>query len=283
MHISKLSLDIKRIHKFMTPVITGSLAAIGIIFSIVPESVFTHGVIDVEWSIETIVIINHLLWIVALILIVTCCKLYYWHKRPTVTISGDNYKILVEYGDIFEQEDCKKVISFDECFSTKVGNSPEEIKPGSICGQFLLKYQEVDFDTVVRTSGVKCSKKHSECHKQECYERGTIIPFEDYLLMAFAKLDVNGCGFLSREEYLQCLDKLWKEIDIHYAMKSVAIPVLGSGITRFNDETLSKQQLLDMIIASYRLSSHKMKHPAELHIVCKKDDDFSLNKIGEYV
>ena len=273
----------KRFWNYAKPVLLTSTSLTTLAFAFIPESVFTQGFISVDYSPEWIIICNRLLTLLAVTILLGSVAFLYYICRRSVTICGNNYKIVVEYGDIFAKGDCNKVISFDECYSTKVGNNPDEIKAGSICGQFLMKFADVDFDNVVRNSGVKCSRRHSECHKQECYERGTIIPYEDYLLMAFAKLDANGCGFLSREEYLQCLDKMWKEIDIHYAMRSVAIPILGSGITRFNDETLSKQQLLDMIIASYRLSSHKMKHPAELHIVCKKDDQFSLNKIGQYV
>jgi hypothetical protein len=61
----------------------------------------------------------------------------------------------------------------------------------------------------------------------------------------------------------------------------VCIPILGSGITRFEDKLLTQQELLDIILASYKLSSHKIKPPYQLHIVCKKGDDFSLNRIGE--
>lgn len=46
---------------------------------------------------------------------------------------------------------------------------------------------------------------------------------------------------------------------------------------------LTQQELLEIIIGSYRLSAHKMKSPCQLHIVCKKREDFSLNKIGENI
>ena len=72
-------------------------------------------------------------------------------------------------------------------------------------------------------------------------------------------------------------------IDKYYACKSVAIPILGSGITRYRDESLTQQQLLDIIIVSYKMSPHKIKRPAELHIICRECDDFSLNKLGKYI
>ena len=99
--------------------------------------------------------------------------------------------------------------------------------------------------------------------------------------MAFAKLDEDGRGqFFSRDEYLDCLSILWNEIDKYYGQNDVCIPVLGAGLTRIGDKILTQQELLDIIIASYKLSSHKLKLPCQLHIVCKRNDNFSLNKIG---
>lgn len=272
----------KRLLKYAKPVLLLSTSVTTFAFTFIPESVFCHGFIGVDYSPEWIIICNRLLSFLAISILLGCIAVLYYLLRRSVTIQGNNYKIVVEYGDILYKDDCKKVINFDECYTTKVGDKPMEIKPGSICGQFLMKYKDEDFDNVVQGSGRKATK-HSECKKKECYERGTLIPYKDYLLLAFAKLDVNGCGYLSRDEYMQCLYKMWEELDIYYSMKSVAIPILGSGITRFNDEMLSQQQLLDMIIASYKLSPHKIKHPYNLHIVCKEDEKFSLNKIGDYI
>ena len=61
----------------------------------------------------------------------------------------------------------------------------------------------------------------------------------------------------------------------------MCIPILGAGTTRFDDKLLTQQELLDIIVASYKLSSHKIKEPNQLHIVCKKREGFSLNRVGE--
>lgn len=201
--------------------------------------------------------------------------------RKSVTINGYNYGIKIEYGDIFKIKDCKKVIGFDECFTTEVGHLPNQIKPTSICGQFLNKYPDIDVASLINNSGIKPLKKHSEYASKECYTSGILIPHADYLLMAFAKLNSDGRANMTRKEYTDSLSKLWQEIDKYYDQSDVAIPVLGSGITRFKDTSLNQQQLVDVIIASYRLSPYKIKHPHKLRIVCAKPEDFSLNKIGK--
>lgn len=176
-----------------------------------------------------------------------------------------------------------KVIAFDECFTTTVGELPQDIKPSSICGQFLGSHQNINIQALINSIGLKPLKKGSAYKGNVCYESGRIIPYNDFLLLAFTKLDNVGNGRMTREEFLDCLEVLWKEINKYYAYQSVAIPILGSGITRLKDVSLTKQQLLDMIIASYKLYAEKIKLPAKLYIECMRDDDFSLNKIGEYI
>ena len=102
--------------------------------------------------------------------------------------------------------------------------------------------------------------------------------------MAFAKLDERGKGrFFSRDEYLECLDLLWKELENYYSERDVCVPILGAGTTSFDGgagASISQQDLLDMMIWSYKLSSHKIKAPHKLRIVCKKNSGFSINNIG---
>ena len=96
--------------------------------------------------------------------------------------------------------------------------------------------------------------------------------------MAFAKLDKNGRAKLNYDEYLSCLSVLWEQLDIYHGTSDVYIPVLGSFITNF-DKNLSQQQLLEIMINSYKLSPKKMNDPFKLHIVYRKRDGFLLNEI----
>lgn len=254
-----------------------------LIFSFVPESCFSIGFIPVNIEPNNVILCNRLLTLLVVFIVASIVKYFYLKFRKKITIKHNGYTVVVEYANIFDKIDCKKVIGFDECFTTRVGEAPADIKPSSICGQFLSKHQNINIDNILSQVGLKPQRKQSEYNNQYCYESGRILPYNDYLLLAFAKLDSSGLGRLTREEYVRCLDILWEEIDKYYACKSVAIPILGSGITRFRDESITQQQLLDIIIASYKMSPNKIKRPAELHIICRESDDFSLNKIGEYV
>ena len=203
--------------------------------------------------------------------------------RQKRIIKGDNYLITVEYGNIFNIKKCKKVISFDECFSTNLGDRPSDIKTNSLCGQYLKQNPDLDINHLLMKYEITQSRKKSDFKKQTCYEPGTLVPCGDYLLMSFAKLDADGLAFFSsRKEYLDCLATLWKEIDKYYGQHDVCIPIFGSGLTRIgssSSDSPSKQVLLNWIIWSYRLSPFKIKKPYKLRIICKKSNDFSLNRI----
>ena len=203
--------------------------------------------------------------------------------RNKVSIKGNNYKITVEYGDLLKMKKCKKIINFDECFTTKVGDGIADINSNSICGQYLLLNPNFNISKLIRDNKIKPDEKKSKYKNKIRYASGTIVPNGDDLLMAFAKLDEKGKGrFFSRDEYLECLDLLWKEIENYYSEKDVCVPILGSGTTSFDGSagaSISQQDLLNMMIWSYRLSSHKIKAPHKLRIICKRNDGFSINNI----
>lgn len=204
--------------------------------------------------------------------------------RRWITIKGQNYSIRVEYGNIQRKKNCKKIINFDECFTTKVGNATADINPESICGQYLKEHPDLDIQHLIEVAQIKPARSKSKYQHKIRYDSGTIVPNGDDLLMAFAKLDERGKGrFFSRDEYLKCLDLLWKEIENYYSEKDVCVPILGAGTTSIGGgagASISQQDLLDMMIWSYKLSSHKIKAPHKLRIICKKNSGFSINNIG---
>lgn len=260
-----------------------ALSIITLVFTFVPETIFGKYKLLLNVSDEANIVLNRVLaFIAALILSIIINSLYLFFRR-SISIKGNNYSIKIKYGDLLKMHDCKKVITFDECFTTIVGHSPSNVKPDSICGQYLAKNPIENMQILIDNAQLKPAKSKSKYQSKDRYESGKLVPNGDDLLMAFAKLDKDGIGRLSRDEFLDCLSMLWKEIDKHYGQKDVCIPILGSGITRMDDTSLTQQELLDIIIWSYRLSAHKIKPPYQLYIVCKKRDGFSLNKIGENI
>lgn len=285
-----IDFSIKKSFGLAFPIVTG-------IFTFVPEDIFC----GYEWvKQETLekcnfigqyeaqdinIIISRLIcffiiWVIASLFYVGILIF-----RRRVTIKGSNYTISVEYGNIHQKKKCKRVINFDECFTTHVGNAIADINPKSVCGQYLSLHPDLDIESLIEDANVKPSRSKSKYQSKIRYDSGTIVPNGDDLLMAFAKLDEKGKGrFFSRDEYFACLDLLWKEIENYYSEKDVCIPILGAGTTSIDGAEgagYSQQELLDMIILSYKLCSHKIKDPHKLRIICKKAKGFSINNIGK--
>lgn len=221
-----------------------------------------------------------LIWIVISFLYAIFLKFRKW-----ITIKGQNYSIRVEYGNILKTKNCKRVINFDECFTKQVGNATADINQDSICGQYLTLHSDLDVQRLIEAAQITPARSKSKYQNKTRYDSGTIVPNGDDLLMAFAKLDEKGKGrFFSRDDYLVCLDLLWKELENNYSEKDVCVPILGAGTTSFDGgagASISQQDLLDMMIWSYKLSSHKIKAPHKLRIVCRKSSGFTINNIGK--
>lgn len=268
-------------HKHLKRIAVISTSVISAIFTIIPESFFESIELLGMASEEINIISNRIVFALLVIVIISILYALTAKMRKGILIKGANYSIKVSYGNILRTKNAKIVVPFDECYTTSVGERPEQIKASSICGQYLNQNINSRFEMqqLIDNSMVKPSKRKSSYNNQVCYTPGTIVPDGRYLLLAFAKLNRHGLCHMSYKEYTDCLNILWEEINKHYGQKNVCIPILGSGITRFDDTTLTQQELLDIIICSYKLSPYKLKSPAKLHIVCKRQDGFSLNDI----
>ena len=277
----------------MTMTATGSI--IGGVFTILPESIFrvfpfVNRLVDVIkklWKscpmtdLELCGVLGRIEFAIFVLLICMLILSVYFSSRRKISIKGKNYCIQVKYGDIFKEEGWK-VINFDECFTTKVGSGKGDIKASSVCGKYLARYPIENIQSLIDEAGLKACRKKSLYQNKVRYNSGFIIPRDDYFLMSFAQLDSEGLGFFeSREKYYQCLSTLWKELDARYDNKDVCISILGSGLTRIGDETLSRQELVDMIIYSYKLSHRKIK--TTLKIICLRGKDFSLDQVGKTI
>lgn len=263
---------------------TSALSLTLAIFAFVPESVFGIAKLLENCSDGINIILVRILTATCIFVVVRIASAIYFKFCNQININGNNYSICIEYGDLLQKNNCKKVIPFDECFTTTVGNAPSDIKPTSICGQYLNKKPIQNIQKLIDNAQLEPAEMKSKYKNKTRYDSGKLVPNGDDLLMAFAKLDKEGLGkFFSYDEFLECLSILWKEIDKYYGQKDVCIPILGSGITRIGDVSLTQQELLDVIVGSYKLSSHKIKLPYKLKIICKKCPGFSLNKVGKSI
>lgn len=193
----------------------------------------------------------------------------------------------IVFGDIFT-EDGLKVIAFNEFFDTQVVD--RLVPPSTINGTYLTRYitdiAELD-NCILEDDHLRSRITDSTCErsygKKIKYKLGSIIQKDDFLLTAFAHLDNENRSYLSMRDFIEFLIEFWNEIDIVYAGRTIVIPLLGSGITRFRGyDSITEQELLELLIWSFKVSHIKFQYPSKVKIVIKptKSDKISLFRLS---
>ena len=194
------------------------------------------------------------------------------NKRIKVKLNIDGSDVHVLSGDLFKQEGLK-VIPFNEYFDTKVDNVI--IAERSLNGQYIKNYCE---NINILNNTIKedrCLKEHIEESNLERngkaikYTLGSSILIDEYVLVAFSKFDKDNKAYLTIHDYLQFLVCFWNEINRIYAQRPVSVPIFGSGITRFKGgfENIDDNELLNIMIWTFKISKIKFKYPARLSII----------------
>ena len=97
------------------------------------------------------------------------------------------------------------------------------------------------------------------------------------MLLAFSHFK-NNQAKLSHLEYELCLRNMWHEISRVYANQPISIPLLGSGITRFEDiSEVNETHLLQSILVSLKNSTAQINQP--ITIILTKE---TINRINLY-
>ena len=236
------------------------------IFADIPTK---YKVISAIIVIVFLIIIYIILWLLA-------------NGLDKVDININNSVVEVKIGDIFYESDLK-VIAFNEYFDTIVDN--RIISEKSLNGIYIknIVNDVNELNTLIETDE-ELKKKVIEINQsrirgnQEKYKLGTIVEFRDYLLMAFSKFDNSNRAYLYMQDYIDCLINFWDEIDKIYADRSISIPLLGSGITRFKEyEKMSHQELLELLIWSFKVSRVKFNYPSKVTIVIHESQKDKIN------
>lgn len=223
---------------------------------------------------------------IAFVILLIIIYLALWIRSNTIKrieLNINNSKLEIKQGDIFEQ-DGLKVIAFNEFFDTEI--SDRLISDKTLNGIYLKNVvsdiNQLDLDiennqyllkniiekNVQRTEG-----------KTTRYQLGSIYKRNDYLLTAFSKFDEYNRAYLTIKDYNNFLINFWEEIDKTYNAENISIPLLGSNITRFRECNLSEQQLLELLIWSFRLSKFSNSNSSKVSIIIHKK---TMDKVNLY-
>ncbi len=266
----KVSFFDKRIlHNFY-----GTLGVISVITSIV----FLFVEIDTKY--KTAIGLTALVFLIVL---------YIWiwihsNVRRVIRLKINTSEVEVKFGDIFSEQADLKVIAFNEYFDTLVDD--KVIAKSTLNGIFINEFFK---DKVEELDGIISTDTHLRevivaqnparfAGKKTKYKLGTICVVNDYLLTALTHFDANNRAYLEINDYINCMLNFWNEVDRVYAGKTIALPVLGSGITRFKGyDNISDQELLELIIWTFKVSRIKFTYPSKVKIVIYKNKSDKTN------
>ena len=267
------------------------LTDIGVISSIVTLLSFFLTAKDLCFEIEFVISI-------CVIGLVGIFVLEWWRANhlESVPLRINNTKITIKEGDIFELLDKKpeerrgeiSVIAVNDYYDTIVDN--RIIAEKSLHGQYIKRLIEaekleelnnaIETDEILNKSDKRMEVPGRQKGKTVQYPIGSVVEFESYVLAAFTKFDKNNKAYLSAEEYVRFWMCFWENIDEIYAGRTINIPLIGAGITRFRNGKPTKQELLEVMLWSLKISGfHNTYGDKKINIMIYKAD---VNDIDFY-
>lgn len=225
----------------------------------------------------------------AVLILVYIKKWYAANNMRNVSIKINKTNVNIKCGNIFDERGLK-VIGFNEYFDTIVDG--QIITPNSLNGKFINSYIDSieEFDKIIASNAhlKKCifaSNIEREFGKQIRYKLGTIFKYNDFLLLAFAKIDGDNRAQLGQKDFIKCLLNMWSEIDIFNNGYTINIPLLGSGMP-IRSLGCTEQELVEALLTSLKLSGLRLNSNAKINIIIygnsiKNIDFYKLLNYGD--
>lgn len=190
--------------------------------------------------------------------------------------SGPDVAIVVMTGDLFGQDDANLVIGFCDTFDTDTGKNIV-ISAESAQGLLLSRLYGGDKDQLdkeLRAALARVPKESVEARsakprgKLTRYPVGTVATLHHatrrVFAVAYSRMGNDLLAQSSIPMLSESLDRLWDAVYLHGQLKPVAMPLIGSGLSRTR---ASPADLLAMIASSFVASSRARYVCPELRII----------------
>lgn len=232
--------------------VTSSITVVGLlatVFTVLGVSV--NGWVNNIW-LSLLIVIGALIG-VYFIVYCTIGKIY----KESVPLSIRQTPVSISCGDIFKT-DGFRVIGCDTHFDTRVDDVV--ISKKSLHGKLVLEHGNAD---EIKSAVEKEAKRlHLTANSDGLYDfpLGTIIRYDSskdnhtYLMLAMTELDRNYEAHTNMAKFEHMLMKMWSEINRVYASNDVVLPLLGTGISRFDDGPKNKEALLRCMLCTLNSS-----------------------------
>lgn len=209
-----------------------------------------------------------------------------WYRANNlmdINFDIDGSNVNIKCGDLF-LENGLKTIPFNEYFDTEVDD--KIISNKSLNGIYInrfFKNKVHELDSFIVDNSDDSDIIDSQCSRLQGGKRikfklSTIIVYDDFIITAFSKFDEHNRATLTMPEYIEFLINFWDRVNRIYAQKNVSVPIFGSGITRIKEhKNISDEDLLKIMLWTFRLSEMKFKYPAKLSIIVHEDKIGQIN------
>lgn len=190
--------------------------------------------------------------------------------KDSIAFQVGKNTVTVKSGDIFKTSGWR-VIPMDTTFSTVVDD--KVISKNSLHGKLVLNHGDVDgIKKVVKAEAER--RGFQEINGTYQFSLGTVIPYaceekngqdNTYLMVAMTALNEDWEAHTTMAQYEHTLMEMWKEIGRVYARNDVVLPLMGSGITRFDDGQDDSDLLLRCMLCT--LNTSRVRLNSKLTVV----------------
>jgi len=200
-------------------------------------------------------------------------------RRPDMTV-------VVEVGDLFDQR-AHLVVGFSDTFDTASADGVV-INSASVQGQLLLRHYdgavrrldaELDAALGSVTPVTREDRDRKPIGKLDRYPIGTVAVLgvrpQLVFASAYSHLDNQYVAGSNLEDLWFSLNRLWDAVHRHAQLESVAMPLVGSGLSRI--DYLDQESLLRLILLSFIARSRSGTVCRELRVVVRPADLAKIN------
>jgi DNA-binding SARP family transcriptional activator len=204
--------------------------------------------------------------------------------------TGPDIAIVVMSGDLFAQEDTNLVVGFCDTFDTDTGRNIV-ISSESVQGTLLHRLYggdraKLDRDLKGALSHVPKvaveSRSDKRLGKLTRYPLGTVATLHHadrrVFGLAYSRMGNNLVAHSSIPALRTSLENLWEAVYLHGQLKPVAMPLIGSGLSRMHEANYD--DLLTLIVGSFTASSRRRYICPELRIIIR-ESAFEKIRIAE--
>lgn len=205
-----------------------------------------------------------------------------YENSIALNIGGN--RVTIRLGDIFKQK-AWRVIGMDTHFDTTVDDIV--ISKNSLHGQLVLKHGNTESIKIAVQKEAQRRHILPDENGRYTFPLGTVIPYNGkdghYIMVALTELNDDNEAHTRMPKYENTLMNIWHELSRVYAKHDLALPILGSGITRFDDTKVEEADLIRCMLCT--LNTCNVQFKSNISIVIyggKSTDGNKLNKLPLY-